>query len=118
MTSVAIADGTAHGIDLGAGAFERGDDAPKLVEVGRDRENALRQDSPCVAKIQQLSMRSISTVWDPAVRQQVTDPAVIAIAMPPPIVTRTAARSSGAPPRYAPNAPSAASATSDVPEIA
>ena len=39
--------------------------------------------------------------------------AVAAIAMPPPIVMRIAARSGGAPPRRAPNVPSSASRISD-----
>ena len=39
--------------------------------------------------------------------------AVTAIAKPPPIVTRNAARPSGAPPRWPPNAPSAARLTKD-----
>ena len=44
--------------------------------------------------------------------------AVTAMAKPPPIVTRNAARPSGAPPRWPPNAPRAARLTRDNTEIA
>ncbi len=39
--------GAAHGIDLGARALERYDDAAELIEIGGDREHtSFRQDSP------------------------------------------------------------------------
>jgi hypothetical protein len=41
--------------------------------------------------------------------------AVIAVAKPPPMVTRNAARPSGAPPRWPPNAPRTARLTRDNP---
>jgi hypothetical protein len=43
--------------------------------------------------------------------------AVTAIAKAPPIVTRSVARPSGAPPRWPPNAPRAAKLTKENPEI-